>query len=84
METNFVRVRHQRKMVGFHREMVEKKEDLTRNTMVNSGRAENVGDGRKLRRSMVVGDDKDQEVDDSLPDSLRARVHEIQSRTAEL
>jgi hypothetical protein len=52
--------------------------------MNTSAGADEVGGGRKLRRSMAVGDDRDQEDDDSLPDSLRARVHEIQSRTAEL
>jgi hypothetical protein len=55
-------------VVGCNGEREVEKEGLTRNTMVVSDRAEDVGDRRKLRRSVAVGDDVDEELDGSLID----------------
>jgi hypothetical protein len=52
--------------------------------MNTSAGADEVGGGRKPRRSMAAGDDVDEELDDPLIDSLRACVDEHQGRTAEL
>jgi hypothetical protein len=62
----------------------EKKEDLTRNGSNTSGSPEDEGGGRKPRRSLAVGEDKDEEVDDFELDSSRAYVEEIQSDEGKL
>jgi hypothetical protein len=63
-----VRFRRCQKVVGCNGEREVQKDGLTRNTMVDSDRAEDVGDRRKLRRSVAVGDDVDEELDGSLID----------------
>jgi hypothetical protein len=55
----------------------EKKEDLTRNRSNISGSPEDEVGGRKPRRSLAVGEDKDEEVGDFELDSSRAYVEEI-------
>jgi hypothetical protein len=62
----------------------ERKEDLTRNRSNTSGSPGDDGGGRKPRRSLAVGEDKDEEVDDFELDSLRASDEEIQSGEGKL
>jgi hypothetical protein len=50
----------------------ERKEDRTRNRSNTSGSPGDDGGGRKPRRSLAAGEDKDEEVDDFELDSLRA------------
>lgn len=61
----------------------EKKKDLTRNRSNTSGRPEDDEGSRKPRRSVAAGDGVDEELDDSLIDSLRACVEVDQDCTTE-
>jgi hypothetical protein len=61
-------------VVRCNRKRGEKKEGLTRNMLLGSDRAEEVGDGRKFRRCVAVGGENDGVKVDFVSDWMRVCV----------
>jgi hypothetical protein len=78
-----VRFRRHEEVVGCNGKRKEKGEGLTRNTLMVSERAEQVGGGRKTRRCVAVGEENDDAEVKFVADWMPACVEELQHHTTE-